>query len=148
VGGLYRCSYMLNLSSEVKFSGSWSSRRTLYHLLKEVLKFHLSMLFGPADLLLLCIQLTEGDNGVTCKLVSSPVISWVRNEEECDDGGVSALYEKETLLLSCTWVAGSSFSIIRGCIPKFPDWVCNEIYAYNNKQSLRSNTKGYGGKPP
>jgi hypothetical protein len=24
--------------------------------------------------------------------------------------------------------------------------VHNEIYAYNNKQSLRSNTKGYGGK--
>jgi hypothetical protein len=23
---------------------------------------------------------------------------------------------------------------------------CNEIYAYNNKHSLRSNTKGYGGK--
>jgi hypothetical protein len=32
------------------------------------------------------------------------------------------------------------------CIEKFPDWVDNEIYAYNNKQSLRSNTKGYGGK--
>jgi len=24
--------------------------------------------------------------------------------------------------------------------------VDNEIYAYNNKHSLRSNTKGYGGK--
>jgi hypothetical protein len=35
---------------------------------------------------------------------------------------------------------------IRGCIQKFPDWVDNEIYAYNNKHSLRSNTKGYGGK--
>jgi hypothetical protein len=31
-------------------------------------------------------------------------------------------------------------SHIRGCIKKFPDWVDNEIYAYNNKHSLRSNT--------
>jgi hypothetical protein len=35
---------------------------------------------------------------------------------------------------------------VRGCIKKFPDWVDNEIYAYNNKHSLRSNTKFYGGK--
>jgi hypothetical protein len=35
---------------------------------------------------------------------------------------------------------------IRGYVQKFPDWVDNEIYAYNNKHSLRSNTKGYGGK--
>jgi hypothetical protein len=27
---------------------------------------------------------------------------------------------------------------------KFPDWIDNEIY--NNKHSLRSNTKGYGDK--
>jgi hypothetical protein len=27
-----------------------------------------------------------------------------------------------------------------------PDRVDNEIYAYNNNHSLRSNTKGYGGK--
>jgi hypothetical protein len=35
---------------------------------------------------------------------------------------------------------------VRGCIQKFSDSVDNEIYAYNNKHSLRSNTKGYGGK--
>jgi hypothetical protein len=35
---------------------------------------------------------------------------------------------------------------IRGCIRKFSDWVDNEIYAYNNKYSLRSNTNGNGGK--
>jgi hypothetical protein len=34
----------------------------------------------------------------------------------------------------------------RECIEKFPDWVDNEIYAYKNKHSLRSNKKGYGGK--
>jgi hypothetical protein len=34
---------------------------------------------------------------------------------------------------------------VRGCIQKFPDWVDNEINN-NNKHSLRSNTKGYGGK--
>jgi hypothetical protein len=33
-----------------------------------------------------------------------------------------------------------------GCIQKFPDWVDNEMYACNNKHSLRSNTEGYGGK--
>jgi hypothetical protein len=38
------------------------------------------------------------------------------------------------------------FGCIRGCIQKVPDWVDNEIYAYNNKHSLRSNTKGYDDK--
>jgi hypothetical protein len=37
-------------------------------------------------------------------------------------------------------------SYVRGCIQKFPDWVYNEIHAYNNKHSLRSSTEGYGGK--
>jgi hypothetical protein len=36
------------------------------------------------------------------------------------------------------------YSVIRGCIQKFPDWVDNEIH--NNKHSLRSNMEGYGGK--
>jgi hypothetical protein len=35
---------------------------------------------------------------------------------------------------------------MRGCVQKFQDWVDNEIYAYNIKHSLRSSTKGYGGK--
>jgi hypothetical protein len=36
---------------------------------------------------------------------------------------------------------------VRGCIQKFPDWVDNAINNNNNnKHSLRSNTKGYGGK--
>jgi hypothetical protein len=34
---------------------------------------------------------------------------------------------------------------IRGCIQKFPDWVDNERNN-NNKHSLKSNTKSYGGK--
>jgi hypothetical protein len=33
--------------------------------------------------------------------------------------------------------------ITRGCIQKFPDRVDNEI---NNNKSLRSKSKGYGGK--
>jgi hypothetical protein len=36
-----------------------------------------------------------------------------------------------------------AFEMIRGCDQKFPVWVDNEIYAYNNKHSLRSNTKDY-----
>jgi hypothetical protein len=40
---------------------------------------------------------------------------------------------------NCSWH-------LRGCIQKFPDWVYSGIYAYNNKHSLRSNIKGYGGK--
>jgi hypothetical protein len=32
--------------------------------------------------------------------------------------------------------------------PKVSGWVDNEIYAYNNKRSLRSNTKSYDGKTP
>jgi len=35
---------------------------------------------------------------------------------------------------------------IRGCIQKFPDWVDKEIYSYIWYYSLKSNTKGYGGK--
>jgi hypothetical protein len=34
---------------------------------------------------------------------------------------------------------------LRRCIQKFPDWVDNNICAYNSKHSLRCNTKGYGG---
>jgi hypothetical protein len=38
-------------------------------------------------------------------------------------------------------------SLIRGCIQKFPNWVDNEINLNNNnKNSLKSNTKGYSGK--
>jgi hypothetical protein len=33
---------------------------------------------------------------------------------------------------------------LRGCIQKFPDWV--DKINNKNKHSLRSNTKGYGGK--
>jgi hypothetical protein len=39
-----------------------------------------------------------------------------------------------------------TYTEIRGCIQKVPDWVNKEIYAYNNKHSLRSNIKDYGGK--
>jgi hypothetical protein len=35
---------------------------------------------------------------------------------------------------------------IWGCIQKFPDRVDIEIYAYKNKHSFRSNTKGYEGE--
>jgi hypothetical protein len=35
---------------------------------------------------------------------------------------------------------------LQGCVQKFPDWVDNEMYPYNNKHSLINNTKGYGGK--
>jgi hypothetical protein len=35
---------------------------------------------------------------------------------------------------------------MRERIQKFPDWVDNEIHAYNNKHSLRNNIKGYGDK--
>jgi hypothetical protein len=38
-----------------------------------------------------------------------------------------------------------SAAALLGCIQKLPDWVDNEINK-NNKHSLRSNTKGYGGK--
>jgi hypothetical protein len=44
------------------------------------------------------------------------------------------------------WVFRSIPICDRGCIQKFPDWVDNEIYAYNNKHLLGSNTKDYGGK--
>jgi hypothetical protein len=44
------------------------------------------------------------------------------------------------------WIHGTGHRGVRGCIQKFPDRFDNEIYAYNNKHSLRSNTKDYGGK--
>jgi hypothetical protein len=43
-----------------------------------------------------------------------------------------------------TWKIRNGY--VRWCIQKFPDWVYNEIDAYNIKHSFRSNTKGYGGK--
>jgi hypothetical protein len=36
--------------------------------------------------------------------------------------------------------------VYEGCNQKLPDWVDNEIISKNNKHSLRSNTKGYGGE--
>jgi hypothetical protein len=38
------------------------------------------------------------------------------------------------------------WNFVQECIHKFADWVDNEIYAYNNKHSLRGKTKGYGGR--
>jgi hypothetical protein len=38
------------------------------------------------------------------------------------------------------------FKVYEGVSKSFAGWVDNEIYAYKNKHSLRSNTKGYGGK--
>jgi hypothetical protein len=38
----------------------------------------------------------------------------------------------------------SNISYMGGYIKNFPDWVDDEIN--NNKHSLRSNIKGYGGK--
>jgi hypothetical protein len=39
------------------------------------------------------------------------------------------------------------YNKIGECIQKFPNWVYNEINNNNNnKHSLRSNTKSYGGK--
>jgi hypothetical protein len=35
---------------------------------------------------------------------------------------------------------------MRGCIQKFPDSIYKEIISSNDKHSLRSNRKGYGGK--
>jgi hypothetical protein len=40
---------------------------------------------------------------------------------------------------------GPEYKQQRGYIQKFPDWVDNETNSSNNKNSLRSNTKGYGG---
>jgi hypothetical protein len=52
-------------------------------------------------------------------------------------GNVSTYTNQVRLTVSC---------FIRRCIQKFPDSIYNEIYAFNNKHSLRRNTKGYGGK--
>jgi hypothetical protein len=40
------------------------------------------------------------------------------------------------------------YDSLRGYIQKFPDWVDNEVNnnSNNDKHSLRSNTKDYGGK--
>jgi hypothetical protein len=53
--------------------------------------------------------------------------------------------------IHCSLYSTLSLNIILGgClwgyIQKFPNWVDNVIYAYNNKHLLRSNTKGYGGR--
>jgi hypothetical protein len=45
---------------------------------------------------------------------------------------------KKGILLSIEW----SIGILRGCIQTFPDWVDNEIKAYNNKHSVEKQYKG------
>jgi len=42
-------------------------------------------------------------------------------------------------------MASSLIPFYKG-VSKFPDCVDNKVYAYKNKNSLRSNIKGYGGK--
>jgi hypothetical protein len=54
--------------------------------------------------------------------------------------GVNVVVSRETSLNTRTE------RFILGYIQKFSDWADNEIYAYNNKHSLRSNTKGQGSK--
>jgi hypothetical protein len=56
-------------------------------------------------------------------------------------------------IINNTWIPQSilllpwvKFPFIRRCIQKFPDRIDNEIYSYNDKHSLRHNTKAYGGK--
>jgi hypothetical protein len=46
----------------------------------------------------------------------------------------------------CMYVRTYVRTYVGVCIQNFPNWVDNEIHAYNNKHSLRSNTKVYGGK--
>jgi hypothetical protein len=48
----------------------------------------------------------------------------------------------------CSQNVGCKFSRVETTrvYPKVSGLNHNEIYAYNNKHSLRSNTKGYGGK--
>jgi hypothetical protein len=58
----------------------------------------------------------------------------------CDEAEVVYLCHLLVYLLKLDY-------LIRWCIQKFPDWVDNEIYAYNVKHSLRSNTIFFGGKP-
>jgi hypothetical protein len=65
---------------------------------------------------------------------------------------ITDVLETEALACSRTCLIASSFEHgslkfigLRGCIQKFPDRVDNEINN-KNKHSLRSNTKGYGGK--
>jgi len=48
--------------------------------------------------------------------------------------------------LFCKNLIFSYFCLLRGYIQKFPDWVDNEINNNKNNDSLRSNTKGYGGR--
>jgi hypothetical protein len=44
------------------------------------------------------------------------------------------------------WLSFDSLNNLYEGVPKFPDWVDNEIHAYRWYYSLRSNIKDYGGK--
>jgi hypothetical protein len=59
----------------------------------------------------------------------------------------AALYPRKKVLMHIGQEVGlvQSRSVCKRPIQKFPDWVDNEINN-NNKHSLRSNTKVYGGK--
>jgi hypothetical protein len=59
------------------------------------------------------------------------VLNWARGTSSCR-GNLLLIYN---FTFAIWW-----------CIQKFPDWVDNEMYAYKNKHSLRTNTKRYGDK--
>jgi hypothetical protein len=84
----------------------------------------------------------------------SQIITWVLSWGFFTSGMVPGLklknfrVKKVTYQLTWLWNTEEITKLrhLRGYIQKFMDWVDNEIYAYLRYYSLRSNTKGYGGK--
>jgi hypothetical protein len=72
-------------------------------------------------------------------------MTWGKSNEKCQDA-LFILFTAKSPHNNQFIFFARKHTHIRGYIQKFPDWVDNEINYNNNKHSLRSNTKGYGGK--
>jgi hypothetical protein len=74
------------------------------------------------------------------------MICFVSGEYEAGDSHECVWSLCVSRIQKAFWNAPKKFQAMRGYHQTFPHWVDNEIYTYNNKHSLRSNTKGYGSK--
>jgi hypothetical protein len=85
---------------------------------------------------------------LSCHILTD-LILWCPAAEKTDTHGLITAtlpYWIVSLIIYKTLLFILGVNSIWGCIQNSADWVDNEIYAYKNKHSLRSNTNGYGGK--
>jgi hypothetical protein len=92
------------------------------------------------------MTLKESSGRVRLEHGSSDLKSWMLDDDDDDDDIGFVFWRNPTIYFRQRNANVKIRFIIWECIQKFSKWVDNEMYAYNNKHSLKSDTKGYGGK--